>query len=167
MAIFAHAHAKVSMFRCILFLSLVFLSLNAEEKTLSLIKPDTVASHHIGEIIARFEKADLHIAAMKMTKLTESQAKAFYAVHSDKPFYADLVRYMTSGPIVALVLAGPNAVAKNRELMGATDPKKAAPNTIRADFGKGLDQNAVHGSDSAENAKKEIEFFFTPQEIFE
>jgi len=150
----------------ILFFCLICFGLNADEKTLSLIKPDAVANNNIGEIINRFEKAHLHIAAMKMVKLNESQAKEFYAVHRDKPFFAELVQYITSGPIVALVLEGPNAVAKNRELMGATDPKKAAPRTIRADFGRSIDQNAVHGSDSAENAAKEISFFFTPQEIF-
>lgn len=130
------------------------------EQTLSIIKPDAVASHHIGEIIARFEKAGLNVAAIKMTTLSKQQAEAFYAVHKDKPFFADLTTFMSSGPVVAIVLEGPNAVTKNREIMGATDYRKAAPGTIRADFAQSITKNAVHGSDSLENAKIEIEFFF-------
>jgi len=148
-----------------------FSQLTAQEapkatQTLSIIKPDAVAANHIGEIIARFEKAGLKVAAAKMTKLTRAQAEAFYSVHKDRPFYKDLVTYMTSGPIFVQVLSGQDAVAKNRKVMGATDPKKAEPGTIRRDFGTNIEANAVHGSDSAENAKTEIAFFFTPQEIY-
>jgi len=141
-------------------------SVSAKEQTLSIIKPDAVAANHIGDIIARFEKNGLRVSAIKMTRLTEDQAKQFYAVHKDRPFYAELTQFMSSGPIVAIVLEGNNAISKNREIMGATDPKKAALGTIRADFAKSMGQNAVHGSDSPEAAKVEVAFFFSPQEIF-
>ncbi|MEN9344396.1 MAG: hypothetical protein RLZZ453_1183 [Chlamydiota bacterium] len=130
------------------------------EQTLSILKPDTVAGNHIGAVLARFEKAGLKIVAMKMLHLTADQAKAFYAVHAHRPFFLELVTFMIEGPVVVLVLEGENAVAKNRELMGATNPKEAAPGTIRADFARSIDKNAVHGSDSLENAKKEVQFFF-------
>ncbi|BCX81872.1 nucleoside-diphosphate kinase [Methylomarinovum caldicuralii] len=138
----------------------------AIERTLSIIKPDAVAKNVIGEIISRFEKAGLRIAALKMTKLTRQQAEAFYGVHRDKPFFNDLVEYMISGPVVVQVLEGENAIAKNRELMGATNPKEAAPGTIRADFADSIDANAVHGSDRPETAAQEIAFFFKDDEIF-
>ena len=136
------------------------------QQTLSIIKPDAVEANYIGEIIARFEKSGLRIAAIKMTALTKARAQEFYAVHKDRPFFNDLTTYMSSGPIVAMVLSGENAIAKNREIMGVTDPKKAAPGTIRSDFAKSIEQNAVHGSDSQEAAKEEISFFFKSDEIF-
>lgn len=135
------------------------------EQTLSILKPDAVSANEIGEIIARFETAGLKIVAMKMVQLTKAQAEAFYAVHKARPFFNALVEFMISGPVVVQVLEGKNAVAKNREIMGATNPKDAAPGTIRADFAKSIDENAVHGSDSLENAKIEIAFFFKPEEI--
>lgn len=138
----------------------------AIERTLSIIKPDAVAKNVIGEIISRFEKAGLRIAALKMMQLTRQQAEAFYGVHRDKPFFNDLVEYMISGPVVVQVLEGENAIARNRELMGATNPKEAAPGTIRADFADSIDANAVHGSDSPETAAQEIAFFFKDDEIF-
>lgn len=138
----------------------------AKEQTLSIIKPDAVAANHIGDIIARFEKAGLHIAGLKMLQLDTARAQQFYSVHKEKPFFNELVAFMTSGPIVAIVLEGPNAMAKNREIMGATDYRKALPGTLRADFGSTITKNAVHGSDSLENAKEEIKFFFAPNEIF-
>lgn len=137
----------------------------AVERTLSIIKPDAVARNHIGEILARFEKAGLKIVASRMLHLSESEASGFYAVHRDRPFFKDLVRFMTSGPVLVSVLEGENAVAKHRELMGATDPKKAAPGTIRADFAESIDENAVHGSDSLENAATEIAYFFRAIEL--
>ena len=135
------------------------------EQTLSIVKPDAVATNHIGEILSRFEKAGLKIVAAKMVQLTVDQAKAFYAVHAARPFYMDLVNFMVQGPVLVSVLEGPNAVAKNRELMGATNPKDAAPGTIRKDFAQSIDRNAVHGSDSLENAKTEIAFFFKSNEV--
>jgi nucleoside-diphosphate kinase len=135
------------------------------EKTLSIIKPDAVAKGVIGKILDRFESNGLRIAALKKLQLTKEQAGEFYAVHKDRPFFGELVEFMTSGPVVVSVLEGENAVAKNRELMGATDPKEAEKGTIRADFAESIDANAVHGSDSLENAKKEIEFFFAKEEI--
>jgi nucleoside-diphosphate kinase len=135
------------------------------EKTLSIIKPDAVAKNVIGKIIDRFESNGLRIAAMKKIKLTKEDAGKFYEVHKERPFFNDLCEYMSSGPVVVMVLEGENAVAKNRELMGATDPKEAAPGTIRADFAESIEANAVHGSDSLENAKKEIAFFFAEREI--
>lgn len=137
----------------------------AKQQTLSIIKPDAVAANHIGEIISRFEKAGLRIAALKMELLSKEKAEQFYAVHKERPFYADLTTFMSSGPIVAIVLEGDNAVAKNREIMGATDPSKAAKGTLRADFAQSVTKNAVHGSDAPETAKEEISFFFQPNEI--
>jgi len=136
------------------------------EQTLSILKPDSVENKNIGEIIARFEKACLRPIAMKMVQMTTEQAKAFYAVHAERPFYMELVNFVTEGPVVVMVLEGEDAVAKNRALMGATNPQEAAPNTIRKDFAKSIDRNAVHGSDSLANAKQEIAFFFSPGEIF-
>jgi nucleoside-diphosphate kinase len=136
------------------------------ERTLSIIKPDAVAKNVVGEILTRFEKAGLRIAAMKKVQLSRADAEAFYAVHKERPFFGELVDFMVSGPVVVSVLEGENAVAKNRELMGATDPKEAAPGTIRADFAESIDANAVHGSDSLENAAKEIAFFFAEREIY-
>ncbi len=138
----------------------------AKEQTLSILKPDAVNENHIGEILARFEKVGLKIVAARMLHLTTEQAKAFYAVHAHRPFFSELVTFMIEGPVLLLVLEGDNAIAKNRELMGATNPKEAAPDTIRADFARSIDKNAVHGSDSPENAKKEIPFFFKANEIF-
>lgn len=135
------------------------------QQTLSIIKPDAVAGNHIGDIISRFEKNGLRIAAIKIVQLDAKQAGDFYKVHKDRSFYPDLVKFMSSGPVVILVLEGPDAVAKNRELMGATDPSKAASGTIRADFAQSLTKNAVHGSDSPETAKEEVLFFFKPSEI--
>ena len=132
----------------------------AIERTFSIIKPDAVARNVIGEIVSRFEKNGLRIIAMRMMNLTREQAEGFYAVHKERPFFNDLVAFMTSGPVVVQVLEGENAISKNRELMGATNPQDAAPGTIRADFAKTVDENAVHGSDAAETAAQEIEFFF-------
>lgn len=130
------------------------------ERTISIIKPDAVAKNVIGEIYSRFEKAGLKIVAAKMMHLTREQAGEFYAVHKERPFYGELIDYMTSGPIMVQVLEGENAIAKNREVMGATNPKEAAPGTIRADFANDITENAVHGSDAAETAATEITFFF-------
>jgi nucleoside-diphosphate kinase len=135
------------------------------ERTLSIIKPDGVARNLIGEIIRRFEGAGLRVAAIRRLRLTEAEAAAFYAVHRERPFYKDLVTFMSSGPVVALVLEGARAIALNRELMGATNPAQAAPGTIRADFAESIDANTVHGSDSAETARQEIAFFFSAREI--
>ena len=135
------------------------------EQTLSIIKPDAVAKNVVGEILARFEKAGLRIAATKKIQLSRADAEAFYAVHAERPFFGELVEFMISGPVVVSVLEGEHAMAKNRELMGATDPKEAAPGTIRADFAESIDANAVHGSDSLENAATEINFFFAQREI--
>ena len=135
------------------------------QRTLSIIKPDAVKKNVVGKIIDRFESNGLRIAAAKKIQLIKCNAKAFYAVHKDRPFYNDLVEFMISGPVVVMVLEGENAVAKNRELMGATNPKEAAPGTIRADFADSIDANAVHGSDSLENAVNEINFFFASREI--
>ena len=136
------------------------------EKTLSIIKPDAVARNLVGEILRRFEGAGLRIAAAKLLRLTPERAQAFYAVHKERPFYASLCAYMSSGPIFVSVLEGENAILKNREIMGATDPAKAAPGTIRKDWGSDVEQNAVHGSDGLETAAGEIGFFFRPEEIF-
>lgn len=135
------------------------------EQTLSIIKPDATKKGVIGKIIDRFESNGLRIAAAKKVQLSVEDAKKFYEVHANRPFYNDLVDFMTSGPVVVMVLEGENAVLKNRELMGATNPKEAAPGTIRADFAESIDANAVHGSDSLENAKIEIAFFFASREI--
>ena len=135
------------------------------ERTLSIVKPDAVAKNLIGEIYSRFEKGGLAIVAAKMVRLTPDVAGGFYAEHRGKPFYEPLVDYMCSGPIVVQVLEGRNAIAVNRRLMGATDPKQAAPGTIRADFAQSIDANAVHGSDSQASAEREIAYFFSPEEI--
>ncbi|CAM3500350.1 nucleoside-diphosphate kinase [Campylobacter upsaliensis] len=135
------------------------------EKTLSIIKPDAVKRGVIGKILDRFESNGLRIAAMKKLQLSKEQAEGFYAVHKERPFFKDLVEFMISGPVVVSVLEGENAVFKNRELMGATNPKEAKAGTIRADFAENIDANAVHGSDSLENAKIEIDFFFKSNEI--
>jgi nucleoside-diphosphate kinase len=135
------------------------------ERTLSIVKPDAVARDIIGEIYSRFEKNGLTIVAAKMMRLSEDQAKGFYAEHDGKPFYGDLVAYMTSGPVVVQVLEGDNAIAKNRQLMGATNPADAAAGTIRADFAESVEANAVHGSDSPASAEREIGYFFDAEEI--
>jgi nucleoside-diphosphate kinase len=135
------------------------------EQTLSIIKPDAVAKGVVGKILDRFESNGLRIAATKMMQLSRKDAQDFYAVHKERPFFNDLVEFMVSGPVVVSVLEGENAVAKNRELMGATNPQEAAPGTIRADFAENIDANAVHGSDSLENAQIEISFFFAQREI--
>ncbi len=137
----------------------------AQERTLSIVKPDGVQKNLIGEIYRRFEQAGLRVVAARMTRLSQSDAEGFYAVHRERPFYQDLVRYMTSGPVMVQVLEGESAVARNRDIMGATDPKKAAKGTIRADLAESIEQNVVHGSDSAENAAREIAFFFSDTEI--
>jgi nucleoside-diphosphate kinase len=137
----------------------------ALERTLSIVKPDGVAANQIGEVYRRFEAAGLRIIAARMLHLSVAQAEAFYAVHRERPFYKDLVKYMSSGPVVAQVLEGENAIAKNRDLMGATDPKKAAPGTIRADLAKSIEANTVHGSDAADTAAREIAFFFSGTEL--
>lgn len=135
------------------------------EQTLSIIKPDAVAKNVIGEIYTRFERAGLRVVAAKMKHLTEAEAGGFYAVHKDRPFYQDLIKFMTSGPVMIQALEGEDAVRMNRDLMGATNPKEAAPGTIRADFADSIDANAVHGSDAVETARTEIAFFFTPAEV--
>lgn len=135
------------------------------EQTLSIIKPDAVAKGVIGKIMDRFESNGLRIAAAKKIQLSKADAEAFYAVHAERPFFGDLVEFMISGPVVVMVLEGENAMSKNRELMGATNPQEAEPGTIRADFADSIDANAVHGSDSIENAKNEIKFFFSDREI--
>jgi nucleoside-diphosphate kinase len=135
------------------------------EKTLSIIKPDAVAKSVIGQIYTRFEQAGLNIIAAKMMHLSQAQAQAFYAVHAERPFFKALVDFMISGPVMVQVLQGENAVAKHRDIMGATNPKEAAPGTIRADFADSIDANAVHGSDSLENAQQEIAFFFAQNDL--
>lgn len=135
------------------------------ERTLSIIKPDAVKKNIIGEILARFEKAGLKIVAAKMTHLSQKEAEEFYAVHKSRPFYKDLVTFMTSGPVLVSVLEGNDAIAKNRALMGATNPKEAAPGTIRADFADSIDANCVHGSDGPATAPQEIAFFFKEKDI--
>jgi nucleoside-diphosphate kinase len=137
----------------------------ALERTLSIIKPDAVAKNVIGEIYARFEKAGLRVVAAKMKQLSQAEAEGFYAVHRERPFFGALVKFMISGPVMIQALEGENAVLKNRDLMGATDPKKADKGTIRADFADSIDANAVHGSDSAENAAIEIAYFFPTTDV--
>ena len=137
----------------------------AIERTLSIIKPDAVAKNVIGQIYSRFEQGGLKIAAAKLIHLSRAEAEAFYGVHRERPFFKDLVDFMISGPVMVQVLEGENAIAKNRELMGATDPKKAAPGTIRADFADSIDANAVHGSDAPETARQEVAFFFPAMSI--
>ena len=137
----------------------------AVERTLSIIKPDAVAKNVIGQIYSRFESAGLKVVAARMAHLTDKEAGGFYEVHKERPFFKDLVGFMTSGPVIIQVLEGENAVATHRDIMGATDPKKAAPGTIRADFAASIDENAVHGSDSVENAAREIAYFFRATEL--
>ena len=139
----------------------------ALERTLSIVKPDGVAGNLIGEVYRRFEKAGLKIVAERMLALSQREAEGFYAVHRERPFFRDLVRYMCSGPVMVQVLEGESAIAKNREIMGATDPKKAAPGTIRADLATSIEQNVVHGSDGPETAAREITFFFPASQVFE
>jgi nucleoside-diphosphate kinase len=136
------------------------------QQTLSILKPDSIRKNKIGEIIALLESQNLKVAAAKMVHLTEHEASAFYSVHKERPFFGELVAFMCSGPILVMVLEGDDAIVKNREIMGDTDPKKAKPHTIRAKFGDGIESNAIHGSDSAETAKTEIAFFFKREEIF-
>ena len=138
----------------------------AVERTLSIIKPDAVSKNVIGQIYSRFENAGLKVVAARMKHLTEREAGGFYEVHKERPFFKDLVSFMTSGPVIIQVLEGDNAVAKHRDIMGATDPKKAAPGTIRADFAASIDANAVHGSDGPDTARTEIAFFFPASEIY-
>ena len=138
----------------------------ALERTLSIIKPDAVKKNVIGQILARFEKAGLRIVAARMKHLSRDEAEGFYAVHRERPFFRDLVEFMISGPVLIQVLEGDNAIAKNRELMGATDPKKADKGTIRADFAQSIDANAVHGSDSLETARTEVAYFFPACEVY-
>jgi len=138
----------------------------AVERTLSIIKPDAVAKNVIGQIYARFEAAGLKIIAARMKHLSRAEAEGFYAVHRERPFFKDLVDFMISGPVIIQALEGENAIAKNRDLMGATDPKKAEKGTIRADFADSIDANAVHGSDAAETAKAEIAYFFAASEVY-
>ena len=138
----------------------------AIERTLSIIKPDAVAKNVIGKIVSRFEAAGLKIVAAKLVHLSRNEAEQFYAVHKERPFFKDLVEFMISGPVFVQVLEGENAIAKNRDLMGATDPKKAAAGTIRADFADSIDANAVHGSDSLENAAIEIAYFFPATDVY-
>lgn len=137
----------------------------ALERTISIVKPDAVGKNVVGKIYSRFEDAGLKVVAAKMKHLSQKEAEGFYAVHKERPFFKDLVAFMTSGPVMIQVLEGENAVAKNREIMGATNPKDAAAGTIRADFASSIDENAVHGSDSAENAAIEIAYFFSATEI--
>jgi nucleoside-diphosphate kinase len=136
------------------------------EQTLSIIKPDAVKKNVIGQITARFEAAGLRVVAARMMHLSRAEAEGFYAVHRQRPFFRDLVEFMTSGPVLVQVLEGDNAIAKNRELMGATDPKKAAKGTIRADFADSIDANSVHGSDAPETARMEVAYFFPASEVF-
>ena len=138
----------------------------AVERTLSIVKPDAVAKNVIGEIYSRFEKAGLTIVAARMTWLSRRDAEGFYAVHRERPFFRDLVHFMTTGPVMIQVLEGENAIARNRELMGATDPAKAASGTIRADFAQSIDANAVHGSDAIETARTEIGYFFPQSQVY-
>jgi nucleoside-diphosphate kinase len=138
----------------------------AVERTLSIIKPDAVKKNAIGRIIARFEAAGLRVVAARMMHLSRAEAEGFYAVHRERPFFRDLVEFMTSGPVLVQVLEGDEAISRNRELMGATDPKKAAKGTIRADFADSIDANAVHGSDGADTARGEIAYFFAASQIF-
>ena len=138
----------------------------AVEQTLSIIKPDAIKKNVIGQILARFESAGLRIVAARMKHLSRSEAEGFYAVHRERPFFRDLVEFMSSGPVLVQVLEGDNAIAKNRDLMGATDPRKAARGTIRADFAASIDANAVHGSDGPDTARTEIAYFFKPNEVY-
>lgn len=136
------------------------------DKTFAIVKPDAVAAGHIGKIISRFEEHGLKIIGARMVLLSSEQARSFYALHSHRPFFSELIEFMTSGPVVVLALEGENAVQRGREIIGNTNPAEAAEGTIRAEFGRSIDRNAVHGSDSPENAKQEMAFFFKPQETF-
>lgn len=136
-----------------------------KERTLSIVKPDAVGKNHIGDIITRFEKSGLTVVAAKMQHLSKEQAEGFYAVHKERPFFKDLVSFMITGPVLIMVLEGDNAIAKNREIMGATDPKKASAGTIRHDLSNSIDENSVHGSDSTTTAEFEIKYFFKDNEI--
>jgi len=138
----------------------------AVERTLSIIKPDAVAKNAIGEIYNRFEKAGLKVIAAKMVRLSRSDAEGFYAVHRERPFFTPLVEFMISGPVMVQVLEGENAIQKNRDLMGATDPRNAAPGTIRADFAQSIDANAVHGSDGPDTAREEVAYFFAQHQVY-
>lgn len=157
---YARIHALVFIYTLFIFRKLIM-----SERTISIIKPDAVAKNVIGQIYDRFEQAGLKIVAAKMVQLSQEQAQEFYAVHKERPFYNDLVSFMTSGPVMVQVLEGENAIAKNREVMGATNPADAAPGTIRADFASSIDENAVHGSDAPETAAAEIAFFFNDSDI--
>jgi nucleoside-diphosphate kinase len=137
----------------------------ALERTLSIVKPDGIRANLIGEVYRRFEQAGLAIVAARMLHLSQREAEGFYAVHRERPFFKDLVRYMSSGPVLVQVLEGENAIARNRDIMGATDPKKAAPGTIRADFASSIEQNVVHGSDAPDTAAREIAYFFSTTEL--
>lgn len=137
----------------------------AKERTLSIIKPDAIEKNIIGKVIAHLEKGGLFVVAAKMLRLEKIQAQGFYAIHKERPFFNDLISFITSGPVLVMVLEGENGIALNRKIMGATDPQEAAPGTIRADFATSIDKNIVHGSDGAETAKAEIAFFFSPEEI--
>jgi nucleoside-diphosphate kinase len=137
----------------------------ALERTLSIVKPDGIKGNHIGEVVRRFEQAGLSVIAARMLQLSQREAEGFYAVHRERPFFRDLVRYMTSGPVLVQVLEGENAVTMNRDIMGATDPKKAAPGTIRADLAASIEQNVVHGSDAPDTAAREIAYFFSVTEL--
>ena len=137
-----------------------------KQRTLSIVKPDGVRKGVVGDVVRRFEKAGIRIVAMRMLRLTRAQAEGFYAVHRERPFFGSLTEFMSSGPIVVMVLEGENVIARNRELMGATDPKKAAKGTIRADFADSIDANAVHGSDAPETARTEVAYFFPACEVF-
>lgn len=136
------------------------------QQTLSIIKPDAVGQNQIGNIIEYFEREGLNVVAAKMVHLSKEEAKTFYAVHKERPFFQELVDFMTSGPVLVMVLEGDNAIARNRQIMGATDPTKAEPGTVRADFATSIERNAIHGSDSAQTAKAEIAFFFKETEIY-
>jgi nucleoside-diphosphate kinase len=138
-----------------------------KERTLSIIKPDAIGKNVVGEVIARLEKGGLRIIAAKMLRLNKEQAQGFYAIHRERPFFNDLVSFMTSGPVLVMVLEGENAITRNRDVMGATNPQQAAPGTIRADFATNIDENIIHGSDAVETAQMEINFFFSPEEICE
>lgn len=136
------------------------------DKTFAIVKPDAVSSGNIGKIVSKFEEHELKVIGMRMILLSAEQARSFYAIHSHRPFFSELIEFMTSGPVVVLALEGENAVQRGRDIIGHTNPAEASPGTIRAEFGRSIDRNAVHGSDSPENAKQEMAFFFKPQETF-
>lgn len=157
----------MNKFVCFLLIALCSMSLCRAERTFSMIKPTAVHDHHVGAIIDMIEKTSLHVIGLKMQKITTEQAEAFYAEHAGKPFYPDLVKMMSSGPVVVMVIEGDNAVSNLRNVVGSTDPKKANIGTIRHTFGKSVGENAIHASDSQESAVREINFFFTKEEIFQ